>query len=472
MFNDIIDSLTPATRYYVRAIARNSGNANWGLSVERPFTTPVAVPGLPRIHNAATGASSISIFWQSPLDNGGADIIRFEVSKDDGETWRNAGLQMSYTFADLEFREYAIRVRAVNSAGSGPEYTRLVSPSPIRTITLDANGGTVNPTSFERRHGSVLVAIPDPTMAGHSFAGWYTDRTWATLVTPTTLVDGDMTLVARWEAFVIVFHCRGHGEPVAPDMPVAQGQRIGPLPDAPRRQGNTLAMRFVGWYRYDFSQDAGTRINANDIFDRDYSIHVFARWESNVVPHRDRILPRWYRSNTVPLRAFEVSSHLDATVWLPAMTQGMDNWTAAFENERLAGGHDTSLVTFVPNTPPSVTSNRVHTSMLFAGDYLGTHWPLNFLGLPGTLFGANDRFSIALHYTNLERAAARWDVDVSVFVTNTMAHELGHAIGLECGTITAPVGGAVDVSIMNPMPGVPRVPTPFDVESVALIYDR
>jgi len=273
-----------------------------------------------------------------------------------------------------------------------------------------------------------------------------------------------MALVARWTALVIVFNCSGHGVGVAPDMPVVQGQRIGRLPDAPRRQNNTLGMRFVGWYRYDFSQDAGTRVEQGDIFDHDYSVHLFARWESNTDPIRH--LHYWWPNNSIPLRNFEIPSNLDefwgddfgmppnlTLLWETAMTQGMNNWN-----------NSTAPVEFNVST----SGNRVRVRHVTSGDVFGS---ILFISL-----GSYNRFSIELCHVRILEHARNMEYTFSNVIESVMAHELAHAIGLADGEIPdrpTILGGFSNASLMNSHRSrdAIRGPQDFDITSVRMIYD-
>ena len=67
------------------------------------------------------------------------------------------------------------------------------------TITLNANGGTVAPTSVTRNIGDSMGELPTPTRANHNFVGWYTAQTGGTRITEHTIVpDNDVTFFARW----------------------------------------------------------------------------------------------------------------------------------------------------------------------------------------------------------------------------------------------------------------------------------
>lgn len=63
------------------------------------------------------------------------------------------------------------------------------------TVTFDANGGTVSPASRSVTRGSAIGALPTPTRSGYDFQGWYSG---STLVTSSTVVNGNLTLTAQW----------------------------------------------------------------------------------------------------------------------------------------------------------------------------------------------------------------------------------------------------------------------------------
>jgi uncharacterized repeat protein (TIGR02543 family) len=71
------------------------------------------------------------------------------------------------------------------------------------TLTFDAQGGTVSPASTTVTSGVAVGALPTPTRAGYTFAGWYTGQNGAgTLYTETTVYSalGNTTLYAKWTA--------------------------------------------------------------------------------------------------------------------------------------------------------------------------------------------------------------------------------------------------------------------------------
>lgn len=68
------------------------------------------------------------------------------------------------------------------------------------TVTFDANGGSEVP-SCERSYGEELGPLPEPSRAGYSFMGWWTDPEDGVKVLNNTPVgDQDIVYYAHWEA--------------------------------------------------------------------------------------------------------------------------------------------------------------------------------------------------------------------------------------------------------------------------------
>lgn len=72
------------------------------------------------------------------------------------------------------------------------------------TVTFDANGGTVSPTSKTVTYNDWYGQLPTPTYTGHTFTGWYTEQTGGTQVTSGTIVTtaSNHTLWAHWDDIV------------------------------------------------------------------------------------------------------------------------------------------------------------------------------------------------------------------------------------------------------------------------------
>ena len=70
------------------------------------------------------------------------------------------------------------------------------------TVTLNPNGGSVNPASIVVTNGGTYSALPMPNRDGHSFNGWYTAASGGTKINPNSTVNlsGPQTLYAQWSA--------------------------------------------------------------------------------------------------------------------------------------------------------------------------------------------------------------------------------------------------------------------------------
>lgn len=68
------------------------------------------------------------------------------------------------------------------------------------TVSFDANGGECDKRNMVIASQSAIGELPVPTRAGYSFEGWYTEATGGSPVTETTVITGNMTIYAQWEA--------------------------------------------------------------------------------------------------------------------------------------------------------------------------------------------------------------------------------------------------------------------------------
>jgi len=138
------------------------------------------------------------------------------------------------------------------------------------TVTFNANGGSVNPTTRVVQLGNTVGSLPTPTRTGHTFLGWFTAQTGGTQVTANRIINSSVTFFARWNA-TVTFHPNG-GSVNPTTRTVQVGNTVGNLP-TPARAGHN----FVGWFT---AQTGGTQITASRIVDG--NVTFFARW--TVIP--------------------------------------------------------------------------------------------------------------------------------------------------------------------------------------------
>lgn len=136
------------------------------------------------------------------------------------------------------------------------------------TVSLDANGGTVNPDTMVCVIDTLYGELPTPTKDGFTFVGWYLGDE---LITSNSICKGDCTLSAHWEVVIctITFDVNYEGgEPITKQ--ITYGSQIGKLPDEPTRDG----YKFVGWFD---AKEGGKQIDEQYVCTD--NIIVYAHWE-------------------------------------------------------------------------------------------------------------------------------------------------------------------------------------------------
>ena len=119
------------------------------------------------------------------------------------------------------------------------EYITLTAHwSQLYTITLNANGGEVEPQTVTDVEGAELT-LPTPTREGWRFLGWY--KADETKFKATTMPAEDITVTARWtKLFTVTFDTNG-GSAVQPIENVVAGESI-TLPTSTK-----TGYKLVGW---------------------------------------------------------------------------------------------------------------------------------------------------------------------------------------------------------------------------------
>jgi uncharacterized repeat protein (TIGR02543 family) len=114
------------------------------------------------------------------------------------------------------------------------------------TANLNANGGTVKPTTAKVVYGSEYGELPVPNRENYFFDGWYTALSGGTLVTDNTIVKVTSThnLYARWTSKTYSITLNPDGGTVTPTTKqVTHGKTYGILSSA-TKAGYT----FDGWF--------------------------------------------------------------------------------------------------------------------------------------------------------------------------------------------------------------------------------
>ena len=103
--------------------------------------------------------------------------------------------------AGYEFTSATVLSEDMRSA-TGEIIVMAIMEFPKMTVTLNANGGKVDPATVSyQMHEAVGYKLPAPTRDGYVFGGWYTNpNDETTAVTVDTVVTKNMTVYAKWNA--------------------------------------------------------------------------------------------------------------------------------------------------------------------------------------------------------------------------------------------------------------------------------
>ena len=174
--------------------------------------------------------------------------------------------------------EYYVCVRAFTAENQTFSFT-LTLPSvpsiPYYTVTFNANGGSVSPTTRSVKSGTSIGSLPTPTRSGYTFDGWYTSASGGTKITSSKVITGNVTYYAHWSValptYTVTFNANG-GSVSPTTRSVKSGSSIGTLP-TPTKTGYT----FVGWYTTPSMKTSTVRVSADTVVSDD--VTYYAYWE-------------------------------------------------------------------------------------------------------------------------------------------------------------------------------------------------
>ena len=156
-------------------------------------------------------------------------------------------------------------------------YERQITPpvSQEYTVTFNANGGSVTPSSVTTKDGK-LTSLPIPTYDGYTFLGWYTEETGGEKVTTDTVFAENTTIYAHWQkqaAQEYTVTLNANGGTINSGVITSYTYGVGAtLPTDVTREGYT----FAGWYeKEDFTGDPVAAIGKDAMGDKTY----WAKWE-------------------------------------------------------------------------------------------------------------------------------------------------------------------------------------------------
>ena len=196
-----------------------------------------------------------------------------------------------------ENESYADIAKKINEKLTGADVTIIVKGdddkvdeensvvgTQLYTITLDANGGNVEPTTLTTNNEGKLSDLPNPNHSNNK----YTFQYWTlngTEVTEDTVFTGDATIVAQWSysggggggggsvttKYTLTFDTNG-GSAIA-KVTKEKGTTVDLEQYVPTREGYT----FAGWYSDEALTQKVTSVKLNG------NTTVYAKWTENAV---------------------------------------------------------------------------------------------------------------------------------------------------------------------------------------------
>lgn len=146
-----------------------------------------------------------------------------------------------------------------------------------KTVSYDACGGSVSPTSKTVTYYGKYGDLPTPTRTMYTFDGWYTAASGGSRITKDSTVEassGD-TLYAHWTGnpYSVTYDANGGGTPSPANKTVTYGSAYGDLATV-SRAGYT----FAGWYT---AANGGTKVESSTTVATAENHTLYAHWTAN-----------------------------------------------------------------------------------------------------------------------------------------------------------------------------------------------
>ncbi len=137
------------------------------------------------------------------------------------------------------------------------------------TVTYDANGGSVSPSSKTLTFGDALGTLPTPTRANYNFAGWRLSDGTAVNASSKPGTAANFTIYANWtpKTFTLTYDAKG-GSVSPGSKTLTFGDSLGTLPTPTKANYD-----FAGW-----KLSNGTAVSASTVPSSATNLTVYASW--------------------------------------------------------------------------------------------------------------------------------------------------------------------------------------------------
>ncbi|WP_446936826.1 InlB B-repeat-containing protein [Lysinibacillus fusiformis] len=112
------------------------------------------------------------------------------------------------------------------------------------TVSFEVDGGSAVSDQSVAHGGKAMMPEIEPTKAGYTFGGWYTDASYTQTYDFNSNITGNIKIYAKWNAQMYTVSFNTDGGSAVSDQSVAYGEKASAPTPAPTKAGYT----FEGWY--------------------------------------------------------------------------------------------------------------------------------------------------------------------------------------------------------------------------------
>jgi uncharacterized repeat protein (TIGR02543 family) len=243
------------------------------------------------IYDCNATATALSVTATS-IDGGTLSYQWFRNTANSTTDGTSVGTDSTYTPLTTSVGTYYYYVIVTNTnnsvtgnkmatATSSPAVAVTVNPLTPRTITFNANGGTVTPETGMSDVDGTVSPLPTPTKYGYTFNGWFSAETGGDEVTESTVFNADAIIHAQWTLNTYTVTFKDHDGAVLKTETVNHGSSA-TAPPSPTRDGYTFAVWDVAFDNV-VSDMAVTATYTTSILSHDRIIPVIPETEAVVI---------------------------------------------------------------------------------------------------------------------------------------------------------------------------------------------
>jgi len=316
------------TTYYQTVAKDSSGNA-----ITSDISRPIDVGFAKELLNGATYSATYvdNSITATYIFTGDVDISSKTVTVKKGTTPPDL-----FTADVLAQRAIVMSVNPqLGSISNNTTYTIVASkrPAVIRTLTFVTNGGS-KIASQQIPELSVISQPNDPTRAGYTFVGWYSDAALEIPFVFDTMPEGeDLSVYAKWKAntYEVTFDANGGTQPNGAAAPVSyqNGTTYDTLPISTRSQ-----YRFNGWFT---ARTGGTQIKQGDTVSLIANMTVYAQWVAKTNISSDSVICNADQTKTY-------DNTFTPVIFSPAGGMDSDSFTVEYKRQGTIGGQWDSII--------------------------------------------------------------------------------------------------------------------------------